>query len=606
MLYTNTDQFVNKRDELCMLICNDEPDLILLTETIPKAQRLPISPALLQVPGYSLYSNFTLSTPNLGASGIRGICVYAAQHLKVTEVALMPSVIEQVWLKISLRGSDCLLIGCMYRSPSCDPDESVCQLRLILQQAAMMSSHLVIVGDFNIPQIDWELEVAHAPSTHYSHAFLETIRDSFLFQHVRHPTRFRLGETPNVLDLVITNEEGMVRKLDHIPGLGSSDHVVLKFTLVCYAMVDSSPPPYHSITDYALLTKTLSSYDWNRIDSMNLEDSYDFFKSYITQALESCTKRKILRSKKNIYMNRKALQLRKRKKMLWSTYCRTRSILDHARFAQCRNELRGMTRALRREHERKLAADLKQNPKAFWKYANSRLRTRSRVEDLQDQNGGVATTNQTKADVLSSFFSSVFTVEDTEILPTLPGSFEGNALEDVDVSPQIVEAKLAALRPTSSPGPDEIRPRVLREAASALAGPVSALFRKSINESRLPAEWKTGEVIPIYKKGDRRNPASYRPVSLTAIPSKVLESIVRDNLLEHFASTGLLHDAQHGFLPRRSCSSQLMEAIEDWSAAVEAGDPVDIAYLDFSKAFDSVPHQTARQAGIIWSQGQAA
>ena len=155
----------------------------------------------------------------------------------------------------------------MYRSPSCDPDESVCQLRLILQQAAMISSHLVIVGDFNIPQIDWELEVAHAPSTHYSHAFLETIRDSFLFQHVCHPTRFRLGETPNVLDLVITNEEGMVRNLDHIPGLGSSDHVVLKFTLVCYAMVDSSPPPYHSITDYALLTKTLSSYDWNRIDN---------------------------------------------------------------------------------------------------------------------------------------------------------------------------------------------------------------------------------------------------------------------------------------------------------------------------------------------------
>ena len=289
-------------------------------------------------------------------------------------------------------------------------------------------------------------------------------------------------------------------------------------------------------------------------------------------------------------MNRKALQLRKRKKMLWSTYCRTRDILDHARFAKC-NELRAMTRELRREHERNLVTDLRQNPKAFWKYANSRLRTRSRIEDLLSQNGGVATTNQTKADVLSSFFSSVFTIEDPGVVPTLPGNFEGATLEDVDVSPQVVEAKLAALRPTSSPGPDAIHPRVLRESTCVLAGPMSALFRKSIDEMKLPTEWKTGEVIPIYKKGDRRCPASYRPVSLTAIPSKVLESIVRDHLLEHFSSTGLLHEAQHGFLPRRSCSSQLMEAIEDWSAAVEDGDPVDIAYLDFSKAFDSVPHQ---------------
>ena len=162
-----------------MLICNDEPDLILLTETIPKAQTLPISPALLHIPGYTLYSNFTPSTPNLGSSGKRGVCVYVADYLRVSEVSIEPMALEHVLVKVPLRGSDCLIIGCIYRCPSCDQDASMGHWRHLLEQASSVSSHLLLVGDFNIPQIDWELESANAPATHYSHAFLEVIRDFF-------------------------------------------------------------------------------------------------------------------------------------------------------------------------------------------------------------------------------------------------------------------------------------------------------------------------------------------------------------------------------------------------------------------------------------------
>ena len=73
--------------------------------------------------------------------------------------------------------------------------------------------------------------------------------------------------------------------------------------------------------------------------------------------------------------------------------------------------------------------------------------------------------------------------------------------------------------------------------------------------------------------------------------SKVLKSIVQDNLLQHLSDAEVLTDAQHGFLPKKSCTSQLLEVMEDWSAAVESGEPVDVAHLDFAKAFDSVPHR---------------
>ena len=169
--------------------------------------------------------------------------------------------------------------------------------------------------------------------------------------------------------------------------------------------------------------------------------------------------------------------------------------------------------------------------------------------------------------------------------------WEGTTLNDIDISPQIVEAKLSALRPDSSPGPDAIHPRVLLGSSRTLSTPLSLLFRKSLDSGSLPPDWKSGEVVPIFKKGDRQKPENYRPVSLTAIPVKIMESIVRDNLLHHMSTNDMLHSSQHGFLPRRSCTTQMMEVIEDWSSAMEDDDPVDVVYLDFAKAFDSVPHQ---------------
>ena len=70
-----------------------------------------------------------------------------------------------------------------------------------------------------------------------------------------------------------------------------------------------------------------------------------------------------------------------------------------------------------------------------------------------------------------------------------------------------------------------------------------------------------------------------------------MESIIRDKLMTHLNIGNQLHDAQHGFRSKRSCVKQLLSILEDWSVMMEKGDPIDAVYLDFSKAFDSVPHR---------------
>ena len=150
--------------------------------------------------------------------------------------------------------------------------------------------------------------------------------------------------------------------------------------------------------------------------------------------------------------------------------------------------------------------------------------------------------------------------------------------------------KLRGLNDSSSPGPDGIHPKILKEGADFLAKPLTTIFNKSLESSILPRDWLMATVVPIHKKGPRQQPANYRPISLTSIPCKILESVIRDELMEHLSTNNHLSQHQHGFRPRRSCSSQLLEALNEWSLMLERGDSVDAVYLDFQKAFDSVPH----------------
>ena len=165
MLYTNIDQFTNKRDDLSMLIAGNEPDLILLSEVIPKAQVKPMSHAILSLPGYAMYLNFDPADCNLGRSGCRGLCIFVSSKWQATEV-LFPncSFKEHLWVTVSLKKADKLLVGCIYRSPSSSGATSTADLVSLLKASSSMNfTHIVVAGDVNMPQIDWASNFSSAP-----------------------------------------------------------------------------------------------------------------------------------------------------------------------------------------------------------------------------------------------------------------------------------------------------------------------------------------------------------------------------------------------------------------------------------------------------------
>ena len=95
---------------------------------------------------------------------------------------------------------------------------------------------------------------------------------------------------------------------------------------------------------------------------------------------------------------------------------------------------------------------------------------------------------------------------------------------------------------------------------------------------------------PLNRSG-RSDVENYRPISLTSICSKLLEKLVRNSLLRHMITNNFLSEYQHGFVQNRSCTTQLLKVVDRWTEILDQGGAIDTVYLDFAKAFDTVPHQ---------------
>jgi len=295
--------------------------------------------------------------------------------------------------------------------------------------------------------------------------------------------------------------------------------------------------------------------------------------------------------RKPLWMNERVLSRIKRKRTAFELYKQTREGKDYLNYTKARNAAKAETRRAVRDFEREIAKRAKTNPKAFYSFVNSKLRTRSTVGDLRLQNGVEVISKSGKADILNQFFSSVYTQETTDNIPSPQHTTVKKQLLDIEIKEQEVFQLLNKTKIDKSPGLDGIHPRVLKECATELAKPLTILFRNTLQEGHIPYDWREACVIPIYKKGSRTDAANYCPISLTSIICKIMEKLIRHALLQHMISEEILSDYQHGFVMGRSCTTQPLQVIDKWTEILDEGGAVDVIFLDLAKAFDTVPHQ---------------
>ena len=384
--------------------------------------------------------------------------------------------------------------------------------------------------------------------------------------------------------------------INHLSPLGSSDHEVLLWNIICYLDITNDnlgrKKRNYVNTNIPAMNEYLTNIDWvNILSSNNVNDNWLTFKNIILDAQSKFVPCQLNKLKnKPPWLTKSIHKQIKKKQEAFRQYLSTKSDNGFRNYQMQRNKTKQVIRKAKMDHESSIISDLKSNPKRLHKYINQKQKIKHSIGPLKKPDGSITTTNEESAEALACFFKSVFVHEDLHELPNIPSRID-DVISNLTVTEELVYHKLLILNTSKATGPDEIHPYLLATFSNHLCKPLCLIYNQSLQSGQLPQDWKLANVTPIFKSGLRNLPNNYRPISLTSQACKLLESIIRDHIIAFLLDKNVFSIQQHGFTYHKSCFTNLLETFEDWTISVDQGNGVDVVFLDFKKAFDSVPHQ---------------
>ena len=589
LLTVNCCSIREHKQEFTACVNYTKPDIICGTESWLKGikpgkepSRSAIKSCEVFPDNYNFYRNDRMSRGGGVFTGVKKDLISDEQVQLVTEC-------EIEWTKVKMKGKKDLYLSSFYMSHRNMND--LIQLDNSLEKLTNIgkNKHILMGGDFNCPDIDWEnLQVKpNAPDKAIQQALIDITIKHGLTQVHNQPTR-----QESILDLVFTNNPSVIKTSTSIPGI--SDHAMV--------VTDSDIKPIYNVQQ-SRRVYLFSKANWTEInkDCVELSDQitkmkintvqerWDTLKTNIQSIMDKHIPSKIFK-KRNIvpWFNRALKKMTKRKARLYSHAKKTKQWSQYKQYQKlCKREFKKaevnyINETIQRGFD-------ENNCKPFWRYVKSKQQDFVGTAPLK-RKGTLLSEGKDKAEILVEQFRSVFSKQIKLNLPFLK-KVNKEPLPTLHITIPGVEKLLSKIKTSKAVGPDNISNVLLKNCAKQLAPCITSIFQHLVDSGNLPDDWVNANVTPVYKKGDVHLAENYRPVSLTSVTCKLLEHIICKHILDHLEYNDILTHLNHGFRSGYSCETQLLVTMEDLLKNHNAGYQTDVIILDFSKAFDTVPHR---------------
>lgn len=601
IFYQNVRGLRTKTETVLTNTLKQEADVILLTETWLNDS---IFDYELLDSRYTIFRRDRSSSSSTKTEGGGVLVAILKKHLPVRKLK-WESTGEDLWIVVKVKKGNStvpLCICTLYNPPPVtysSLDSMVTNLTEVIQHKIPKNSLLLLVGDFNLPNLHWQFDSNLKSLLPYgtSNQTDSLLTDALAFNSL-HQLNKICNANGRLLDLIITNTTESFTASRCPTPLVNEDihHPALQISLNLRVQ---KPPKVNSSTNfnfykanYSKIEEELGAIDWSYHFKPNqtVDEIVDTFYDLITPIITSNTP--ITRKSSNGYpfwFSRSLLKtLREKAKyhLRYKKYLNPRDLLTYQMLrSRCDNMMQECLNRFKSDSK----SLIKKDPKYFWTFLKSRRSNSAEIPDEMFFKNETAQGGQKISNLFSKYFSSIYPTEQGSTSIICPESENClRSLGSVYISVSDILKALQSININKGPGPDSIPPIFIKKCSTKLVTPLHYIFNKSLTCGIFPTKWKNAYVTPIYKKDDQNDVMNYRPISILSSMGKLFESMVQKIIYYHLKP--LLDSHQHGFLPGRSTSSNLIGYVSDILETMEDKSEVHAIYTDFSKAFDVVDH----------------
>lgn len=588
-IYYNNVRGVTSKYNMCMKIDLSMYKVLVLTETWLSKREF----SSVYFPAKFKVYRYDRIVPN-SLRRYGGVAILVHQELHHVRLKLKENdKVEFVAVEIRLNPISLVIYAVYMRI--FDPEVAQRHIENIKELSKRFSQHrIMVVGDFNMNSIRWQYD---ENGKYFQPTDVDTSKENFL-KEMHDLSFFQLSnfrnKSENVLDLVFVNELGDVemaidqsriistiqQDVAHVPyeisfeyhKPGTSLNVIEK-EVICY-----------KIGNYERIMGELDQIKFaDEFNSRDVESSFDFFYSTINRLVASNIpkKRITVNLNKPAWWTRKLQSLKNRRDKLFKRDRRG------PEYAAVLKEFDDMTSKLFEQYIDDVQDEIKNDPAEFWKFAklNNKASTYPSTMYFKDN---IGQTTEEIVGLFADFFEENYVVDEQQW--TFEDVYkEPENPKEVDISCEDIELAIHSLKWKGGVGADQVSPFFIKKCIGAMSSPLWLLWQKTVEMKQIPKKTKLSRVVPVFKKGKKKNIENYRVVVIISSILKIFQRAIKLQLT--IIMEPYVHNSQHGFRPKRSVTTNLLSQSVVVYEAFERGLQLDTFLGDFEKAFERVCHR---------------